>query len=164
MPRKILFSILFAATFIAAKERKEYKLNDHDLVGIWQDAPVIASGWGDNFQIFSDHKMIVNFNQMECDRRERKLVGTWEIKDNKLVAKYHQQTILKGGRVVEASGSCASETEIVGGKVVTEKLSKQKLVEYEFSAPAVDPEFKKKKMLINGRPYWLMRTDPNDYK
>ena len=134
------------------------------LIGIWQDAPVIASGWGDVYRFFESGKFIFNANQMECDKRLLEYSGLWKITENVLTLEIKSRTVLKGGKEIEATGSCGSDVEIEGGKKVKETLKQSKVIKLKLSRIKFDEEFKHSVIRLNGIRYWKHRDDPEDYQ
>ena len=134
------------------------------LIGIWQDAPVIGSGWSNVYRFYDSGKFIFNPNQMECDKRELERTGMWRIDGNSLILEIRTRTVLKGGKRVEATGSCGSDGEIEGGREFVEKLKKPKIIKMKIGNLYFDREFKHSVIMLNGKRYWKHRDDPDDYR
>jgi hypothetical protein len=162
MPGKILCTLFFIAAFFSAHSEpgKTEKL----LVGIWQDSPIMASGWGEAYQFFSDGKFILNHNQMDCGKRELSLLGTWKIEDQHLLLEVKSRKVIKGGKEVEASASCASKLDIEGGEIVIESLKSPKKMKLKIGKIKPDPEYPQAGIKLGKHQYWKMREDPKDYQ
>ncbi len=93
------------------------QLKSDSLSGIWQDMPYIASGWSDNYQFFSDGTFRFNYNQMDCSKRLISKSGKWTIEDTfSLKLTIENYKIIKGGKLVDSDGSCATDKMIEGGE------------------------------------------------
>ncbi|MFZ4592578.1 MAG: hypothetical protein ACOYN6_16375 [Ignavibacteria bacterium] len=137
----------------------------YDLVGIWQDSPVVAAGWSDTYLFYSDGKFVFNYSQMVCDSRDVSYSGTWELRDEgKLNLTIKNKTMIVGGALVKASGSCASEYEIEGGEEKIIELTNQENISIILSDFTIDTENHSiGTMLFNGSRFWRMSNDPKNY-
>src|SRR5437879_4966687 len=86
------------------------------LRGVWQDDSVYASGWSNVFQFYDDGRYIFNHNTMDCAKRELSYSGRWSINKNNLVLSIEKRRRLVGGHLEPAMESCASDSEVVGGR------------------------------------------------
>jgi hypothetical protein len=134
-----------------------------DLTGIWQDSPSVGSGWSDTYQFFKGGTVIFNYNQMICDKRTISYKGNWEI-DNKgsLIITIIHKTIIEGGKLVPATGSCASEFEIEGGKVKTVTPDTPEKISIKLSEHKQDNE-DRETIKMNGIQFWRMNINPDNY-
>ncbi len=160
--RKIPGILIFLGAFFCLHGDKEK--TEKLLVGIWQDSPVMASGWGEAYQFFPDGKFILNHNQMDCGKRELSLLGTWSIEKAYLILKVSSRKVVKGGKKVKSSGSCASEYDIEGGQTVTENLPAPKKIRLKISNTKADAEFPLPVIGFDKQKYWKLREDPKDYQ
>ena len=137
----------------------------YDLVGIWQDSPVVAAGWTDTYLFYSDGKFVFNYSQMVCDSRDVSFSGIWELRDEgKLNLTIKSKTMIVGGTLVKASGSCASEYEIEGGEEKIIELTNPENISIILSDFTIDTENHSiGTMLFNGVRYWRMSNDPKNY-
>jgi hypothetical protein len=88
------------------------------LSGVWQDMPYIASGWSNTYQFFSDGTFRFNYNQMDCSKRLISKSGDWTILDTvNLRLSIDNYKIIKGGKLIDSDGSCATEKMIEGGEI-----------------------------------------------
>lgn len=133
------------------------------LVGVWQDSPVMASGWGDTYQFYHDGNFVFNTNQMDCGTRLLAEHGSWQIEGKRIRLVIKKETVIQGGKRVPATGSCGSEYEIEGGKTVTEKTKvREKTLRIE--AFHFDEEFNKNRVIINGKKFWRFSLRAEDYR
>jgi hypothetical protein len=132
------------------------------MIGIWQDSPVLGSGWSDNYQFFMEGSFNYNYNEMVCDKRLISLSGTWTIKNSdQLQLTIKQKTVLKGGKLVRSTGSCSSEFEIQGGVIKTIDLKTpetKKLILTDYRTD--DDHFNIETMKIEKFRFWKMSMDP----
>lgn len=134
-----------------------------DLTGIWQDSPSVGSGWSDTYQFFKNETVIFNYNQMICDKRTISYKGNWEI-DNKgsLIITIIHKTIIEGGKLVPATGSCASEFEIEGGKTITVTPEKPEIITISLTEHKHDSD-DRETIKMNGNKFWMMNINPDNY-
>ena len=137
----------------------------YDLVGIWQDSPVVAAGWSDTYLFYSDGKFVFHYSQMVCDSRDVSYSGTWELRDEgKLELTIKSKTVIVGGTLVKASGSCASEYEIEGGEEKAIEVANPENLLIILSDYMIDTENHSiGTILFNGVRYWGMSNDPKNY-
>ena len=133
------------------------------LIGIWQEAPVISSGWAEAYQFFEDGRFQLNHNQVECDKRELTVSGSWKLKGKTLILLIKEKSIITGGKLVPAAGSCGGDFEIEGGKTVKRKLKNPVKKVIRLGSLKFDQEFKHPVIEFNKRRFWKHRDDPEDY-
>lgn len=140
--------------------------NDYNLVGVWQNAPNIASGWSETYQFFSDSTFVFNSSQMECDNRLLSYSGTWTFSPPyTLTLSINSHTIIVGGELVEATGSCGSEFEIIDGIIKTESLQKTEIKSIKLSDFYIDTDnLDLQTLMFDKVRYWKMNSDPNAYE
>jgi hypothetical protein len=132
-----------------------------EVVGIWQNSPSMGSGWSDAYLFFDDGKFTFRANQMICDKRELSYSGTWEIANGTLKLTILEKVTLEGGDLVEATGSCASDFELVGAETKVNALNEQKSL--SLSAIGKDESTDRNKMKIGDNEFWRMTEDPAAY-
>jgi hypothetical protein len=136
-----------------------------DITGIWQDSPMVGSGWTDTYQFFGNGSFKFNYNQMKCDKRTIVLIGDWKIdNDGILSLAINQKIIHEGGVLIPAKGSCASEFEIDGGEIKTIELNipeklQIKLEDFKIDKAQADREC----INFDTRRYWRINTNPDAY-
>lgn len=137
----------------------------YDLVGIWQNSPVVAAGWSDTYLFYSDGKFVFHYNQMVCDNREVSYCGTWEVKnEGNLILTIKSKTLIVGGSLVKSSGSCASEYEIEGGEEKTIEITNPESLLITLSDYTIDTENHSiGTILFNGVRFWRISNDPKNY-
>lgn len=132
------------------------------LTGIWQDAPALGSGWGENYRFFEDGSFAFSHSQMDCQDSIISLGGFYKVKRNRLKLKFISIEYIQGGKLVPASGSCGSEYALEGGNIVTESFVDKKKLKISSIEP--DPEFDHLHfILIGGVKYWKLGWDPKEY-
>jgi hypothetical protein len=166
--RFILF-ILFAATITGGAQQAQ--LSKSNLVGLWQDSELLAAGWSNVYQFFSDGTFRFNHNQMDCAKREVSRSGKWSLlKDKCLLLEITKREVLVGGHYEPATGSCAPDSELVDAKSEVRNISPPLELLLGIGtlqqAKPVDPESDqpKFKMLIGGVGFWKFSDDPKKYE
>jgi hypothetical protein len=132
-----------------------------EVVGIWQNSPNMGSGWSDAYLFFDDGKFAFKANQMICDKRELSYSGTWEIVNSTLQIIILEKITLEGGDLVEATGSCASDFELVGAEPKVAALHERKSL--VLSAIDKDKSTDRSKMKIGDNEFWKIMEDPAAY-
>lgn len=154
-----LFILFF---IISCSVDKKNSVDSKELVGIWQVIPEVASGWADNYQFFDNGEFTFNYSQMICDKRVLDYSGTWEFADaDNLRLTITSRTVLEGGKLVPAMGSCGSEYEIEGGEVKTIKLNEAEVQNFQLSAITQDRSLSMR--TFNEKTFWKMEDDPTKY-
>ena len=140
-------------------------LNDAErgLIGIWQPSPAMASGWAETYSFFLNRTVAYRPNSMDCEERLIFRVGHWRLEKNILRISWFAEAKTVGGRLEEASGSCASEKDLVGDRPQSYRLKKKVLETLKISRIRQDREFQKNLMEINGSRFWQGTDDPHDY-
>lgn len=137
---------------------------DINIVGLWQAAPYVASGWDDCYQFFEDGQFTFNYNQMICDKRTISFSGTWMLEDDFLKLSITQKIIIEGGELVPATGSCGSEYEIEGGEIKTILIEEHEILEIQITDYGIDTEnMEMETMKFDGIKFWRMGSDPDIY-
>ncbi len=137
--------------------------DDINLVGIWQNMPVMASGWSDNYQFFEDGRCIHNYNQMNCADSLISELGFYQFKKNKLILKFHTLNFLKGGQLVPATASCGGDFELIDATETSKVIFKK--VKFRIEPVAtIDEDFPdRESIMLNNDQYWKMVNNPNEY-
>ena len=161
--RHLIFTL--AAFFLLAFDISGQKGDGEirkELIGVWQSAPVVASGMDDNFQFFADGKYRFNYNQMDGTKRILSYAGKWSVEEGKLVLTVEKMTLLFGGKRVAATGSTATDYQIEGGKVIDVKLETVEKTELPLG------KFVREELhnttAIDGVKYWKLAADPRAYE
>ncbi|NVO02919.1 MAG: hypothetical protein HXX09_09495 [Bacteroidetes bacterium] len=154
--------LLFILQFISFLSPKEIKPN---LIGIWQNEPSIGSGWSDNIQFFADGTYKYNYSQMKCDKRIISMQGSWSYEENgdlKLVV--IREIVIEGGKLVPATGSCASKFEIEGGEIKTKIKKIPEINILKLSDFFIDSENNNLETIkFDDNQFWKIEKDPNNY-
>ncbi|MGE3800253.1 MAG: hypothetical protein AB7H80_04470 [Candidatus Kapaibacterium sp.] len=96
-------------------EIEEISSDEDLLVGLWQDAPAMGSGWSSTYQFFKDGTFVLNESQMDCAKRLVWSKGTWKrIGEDELELMITEWQKLEGGRMIRSDGSCGSDSMLVG--------------------------------------------------
>jgi tetratricopeptide (TPR) repeat protein len=149
----------------------EYDTNlsnyERRIIGIWQNSPHMASGWGDTFTFYPNRKIISRYSQMDCSKRIISKTGLWKISNNVLHIEFNNQKEIVGGKEIPSDGSCGSETQIEGGQIVDKELESE-IVDYSISfSISKNNKLNIKSNLpsieIDNIIYWRHRSNPEDY-
>lgn len=133
-----------------------------NIVGIWQDAPSIGSGWSENYQIFEDGRIRFNHNQMDCGDSLITESGTYTFKNGALKIKIDSLTFISGGTLQKSTGSCGSEYELVGGEITTKSFKRKFKLKIQQVPPLEDYDFLDR-IIIEEVNWFRMAHNPNDY-
>ena len=156
--------------FISLIKKYETNLSEKErlLIGIWQDSPVMTSGWSDTLSFFPDRTLIQRFNTMDCAKRLISKTGSWKLIQNQLIIQFYKKEHIIAGKFITATGSCASEKELINGKIIQSKIKPVQILKKKIS------EIKKDDLLEIGREdynltideirYWKLRNNPEDYE
>jgi hypothetical protein len=160
MSKCTIFLYIILAFFISCKSGQP------EIVGAWQNLPLMASGWSDAYQFFENGEYRFNYNTMDCQKRVIRHSGTYIVEsDSIIILTKMDKLIIEGGKLVPAMGSCASDYEIEGGKVKLVKLRKPEILELKLSNISIDKfNDDKSKILIGGIEYWRVDKDPKVYQ
>jgi hypothetical protein len=164
MRMKLLLIALLILT--ACTGEKKQTTGTKELVGIWQAIPEMASGWADTYQFFDNGDFVFHYNQMICDKRTIDYSGTWElIGTDKLKLTIKARTILVGGKLVPATGSCGSDYEIEGGEIKNVELDEPEVQAIQLSTAAIDKENRDlTTRAFAEKPFWRVDDDPAGYQ
>lgn len=132
------------------------------LIGVWQSAPVVGSGWGDNYQFFEDGTFNFNHNQMACDDSVIMESGTYRIGDQSIKLFITSRIVIKGGTLEPSSGSCASEYQLTGGTETKQIIERVEEFKLKFVAPFFDYDYLER-IELDEMSWFRMLHDPNEY-
>lgn len=133
------------------------------LVGIWQDAPSLGSGWGENYRFFEDGTFVFSHSQMDCQDSVISMGGFYKVRGKKLKLQFIAIEYIEGGTLEPSSGSYGSEFQLVGGTVVSDTFRDK--IRFSISKIQQDPEFDHLHfILIGNEKYWKLGWDPNTYE
>jgi hypothetical protein len=92
------------------------------LIGIWQQGPVLGSGWDNRYQFFPSGTYNYRLSQGDCANRDKGHSGTWRVENNVLILSIQQKIVKTGGTVMGGSPVCSGGLEIQGATLATVKL------------------------------------------
>lgn len=153
-----LFIALFILWTSCTSQKHQY------IIGIWQDAPGMAAGWSDNYQIFENGDFIYNYSQMNESKREISYSGKWQIdENNNIVFTILKKSFIEGGELLLIEGTEA-DYELQGGETKTTTLKEPEIKKFKLSNYGTDSSYFDLEIIhIGEQQYWKMRQDPNDY-
>ena len=163
MKQKTVIILLLFLLFLGkgAKSSEEGKIDRKELIGIWHIMPVLGSGWNDNYHFFQDGTFRYDYNEMDGEKRIINKSGNWSVKDNKLFLKITKKTVITGGEFIKASGSIATDYEIIKGIIEEVELSSPEEIIYPLDSIKKDPENPHLFMIkIGGVKFWKFSNDP----
>lgn len=126
------------------------------LVGVWQDKDVLASGWSNSFLFFKDGTYGFYLSQMDCSKRLLAYYGKWKVDDDALIITITEKVIVVGGRMELSTGSCGSDSTLIGGTEKTVKVKPKETLEYAVSKIYTDNSSgdNRKYIYIDAMKYW----------
>ncbi len=156
------FQTVILLISISCSLERNQTIDTKEIIGIWQDSHEVASGWSDTYQFFENNEFIYRYNQMICDKRTLSYSGTWELAGERLKIKVSEKTVLEGGKLVPAMGSCGSEYEIEGGEIKT--INYVRTYDMQLSSIIVDKENRDfRTMTFDSKRFWKLKDDPTKY-
>lgn len=132
------------------------------LIGVWQQSPVLGSGWEDNYQFFQDGTFNYNHNQMVCDDRVITESGTYVIQKESVKLFFTSRIVIEGGTLEPSSGSCASEQQITGGTETKQIMEKVEELKLKFVEPLFDYDYLER-IEFDESSWFRMMHNPNEY-
>jgi hypothetical protein len=150
--KKLLLILLFPVL--------TYSQSPDSLVGVWQDAENLGSGWSNSFLFFKDGNYAFFANQMDCSKRLKAYYGTWKIStvEDAILLSTDSKVIVEGGKMMKADGSCGSDSMLIGGQEKTIVLSPKEELDYAISKVYFDDTkaLQRKFIYIDAMKYWYM--------
>ena len=158
------FSLQLRQDLVSGKVKDEgLSTSEKKLIGIWNDSPVLAAGWGNTWQFFPNGKVLFRYNTMDCDERNILKLGTWKIEGGSLTVSINMLGHLRGGEMVEATGSCASKQEIIHALPTLQEMDETETLTFTAVEPVFNTEFERDLIKLDGKRYWKLNVDPWDY-
>jgi len=147
--KKLLLFLFFPSVMLLAQTEK-------DLIGSWQITNHVASGYNDAYTFSEDGKFTFNYNQMDCSKREVSYGGYWELKGKQIILTINFTEKYFGGKLEPSTGSCASDSELVGGFIVKVPVIPGETKILNISDWRIDTEegMERTMILINNTRYW----------
>jgi hypothetical protein len=158
MTKYFLFIIISAIVLNASAQEKN--VTKSELVGVWQDIELVASGWSNTFLFFPDGSYRFYYNQMDCMKRVIMHSGTWKIKDDGLVIKIKNRKILEGGQIVTSNTSC--DSTIINGIEIIKKVSPSEKEILSISPLYFDKQNDKHKIYLDAISFWRFSDKPDE--
>jgi hypothetical protein len=150
--KKIILILLFPVLV--------YSQSPDSLVGVWQDAENVGSGYSNSFLFFKDGTYAFFANQMDCSKRVKAYYGTWKVsgEEDAILLTTQSKIIVEGGKMEKSDGSCASDSMLIGGKEKTVKLNPNEQVDYAISKIYTDDTkgLARKFIYIDAMKYWYL--------
>jgi hypothetical protein len=156
----------------ATATNQPFTLNETTLVGIWHNSPSMGSGWNDHYNFYASGKYKLYYNEMDCAKTISDESGLWTLKGSTLTLTVKQNTVLKGGHLVPATGSCASQQELDGAHPENVVLSTPQtrilnLVmpqgSVKWGSETIKLDTTNPTMLFGKDPFWKFGNDPTGY-
>src|SRR5690348_16096241 len=97
--RKLIILLLFPLL--------AYSQAPDSLVGVWQDAENVGSGYSNSYLFFKDGTYAFFASQMDCSKRLMAYHGKWKVSDveDAIILTNEDKVILEGGKMMKADGS-----------------------------------------------------------
>ncbi len=133
------------------------------LIGVWQAASVMGAGWADTYRFFGDGAFRHLASQMDCAAREVSQTGTWALRKQNLVLRISERTVVEGGKLEPAIGSCGSKDQLVGGTSRIEKIAPAKEMVVPLTQVQKDADTERLTMRLGELQYWKYDDNPRRY-
>jgi hypothetical protein len=152
--RTQLIVLLFLPSILVAQKEKM------DIIGFWQDMPVVGSGYSTTYQFFEDGTFVYGHNQMDCADSILQESGTFSIRKDKLKLKFNERKVLIGGLLIPSTGSCGSEFELQGGTETRQNIKRKEIISIDKAQ--IDPDYDYLVRMVFGNAFlWRLSLDPN---
>lgn len=133
-------------------------LANNDLVGVWQNSPVMAAGWDDRYQFFVSGKYNYRISSMQCSSRDLGHSGYWKIDGRKIQLTKVVEEIIVGGNL-----KCGPSGGILDGTSQIQKYpgdqTKETIIVDECDKPEVDHY---DCLSFNDKDFYKFSEDPTD--
>lgn len=146
---KLLVFLILVSQFVFTQTAK-------DLIGSWQAVPYVAAGYDETYTFNEDGTFTFHYNQMDCAKREIMYGGDWEFYDKKIKLYVTYNEYYKFGWFEKSTGSCASDSMLIGGIKTTHYFVPFEIIELaytDWSVVAVDG-LERKMIWFNEIRYW----------
>ena len=125
-------------------------------LGLWQDSPVVGSGYSERLMLYADGTFHMATSQMDGLTRERFRSGTWSIEDGMLKFTVTDRLLWAGGAIEEDP---AWITDVIRDPDIIYVNTPDNL-EYELSSVTTDAEYGDKRTFnIGGKQYWELAAE-----
>lgn len=95
------FGVLLAFALLpAAVCAQQPRIQRETLVGAWQDAPDVGSGYGELYVLRPGGRLEHRISSGDCTSREQASYGTWSFERGTLVVRITRRRVLVGGQLV----------------------------------------------------------------
>jgi hypothetical protein len=140
---------------------------DAGRAGLWHAMPIVASGYAGLYALFEDGTFLWRESEMDWAARLRERSGSWRVEGDTLVLTVSSEMVWEGGTLVPAAGSAGSDSELTGFTEVYYDYAIPGEVRLGVSAPEPaesedypDMPGGMRRMIIGGKDYWLLSSDP----
>jgi hypothetical protein len=130
-----------------------------DIVGVWQQSPIMNAGWGDRFVFYPDGNMEFLYSQMSALELIRGLRGTYRVQGNVLIFSIEQIEFIEHG--TEYDIDWLEWTESSRNTATFERPIILRLPVGEISLNNEFDHLERLEVSIGGVPQFRMSADPN---
>jgi len=143
--------VLVGCTLISAPPQgnnnsKDALAIDSDLIGTWQNTPMVSSGFTDLYHFFGTGRFVFAYSQYDTEKTMIAESGAWSISKDSLVLEIDTMYVLENGEVAMRLYEIAEIREYAITKPVLDSNAANRLV-----------------MTIGKEQFWQLSTNPNDY-
>ena len=131
------------------------------LVGIWQDMPMMGSGWSDHYNFYPDGHFAYYVSQMKCDKRTIRQTGGWILEGNKLVLTTTREQVMVGGKLVKSIGSCGTPLTLEDGQLTERELPKPIVETLVITQREPSEDSFHESIDMGKTQFWKFDTDPS---
>lgn len=100
---------------------------------------------------------------MDCDERNILKLGSWKLERANLTVSLNTLGHLRGGELIEATGSCASDYELIHALPTLQKMEETETLAFTNVKTMFDAEFERDLIKLDEKRYWKLNVDPWDY-
>lgn len=136
------------------------KFEDY-LIGIWQDMPMMGSGWSNHYNFYLDGRFSYYISQMKCDKRTIRQTGGWILEGNKLVLTTTREQVMTGGKMVKSTGSCGTPLTLEDGQLTERELPKPVVETFVITQKQPSEDSFHESIELGKTQFWKFDTDPS---
>lgn len=141
------------------------QIDTRSMIGVWQETPEFADGWGDRFEFHGNGTLIWYASQMNSSKRLLKYIGKWNISNNCLTYSIENIEYIKDGSISINIENYMGYT-IINGNRIQIRLPNPEI--YYFSIGNLQlyekNNVKKSSIEIANEKWFKMSEDPDVYK
>lgn len=139
-------------------------ISKQDIIGVWQQGPIMAAGWNERFEFHNDGTLNWYSNQMFGAKRLLSYSGKWSINHNLLIFDINKIKYIKDGTISKESQAINGYT--IENGIISE-FNMTNAIQYKFpiEKPAIwkRDELERWSIKIANEIWFRMEENPENY-